>query len=251
VLGMMTAWSFATNMVDEVASLLRALGKHRYVKEADHRIHFTVDQALVDIPAFAAHAARFAERVKREPKLDLASNDPTLWRAATVDEVIAVFTAFWGAGEEFDARIDRLAEAMTDANLEIPDHEPWETEAEEPPFPELITLDWVLLPVDELDAERHKGVLEALEGTKEEFNPSAPIYQEGPTITAVELADGAPNGILVGDFLVWSEAPYAYADYVFRGASKVAKLVSAPVGVRDLEQLDEFDAEEDDEDEDG
>jgi len=107
-----------------------------------------------------------------------------------------------------------------------------------------VLLDWVLLPIDELDADRHKGVLDALEGSREEVNPSAPIYQEGPTISAVELADGAPNGVLVGEFLMWSEPPYAYADYVFRGASKVAKLVSAPVGLRDLEQLDEFEGDE-------
>ena len=240
---MMTAWSFATNMVDEVASLLRALGKHRYVKEVDHRIHFTVDRALADIPVFAAHAAKFDDRVKREPGLDLKSRDPSLWRPATVEDVIGVLTAFWGSGDAVDQRIERLAEVFDELEIEIPDHQAWDTQAEEPPFPELVLLDWVLLPVDELDTERHKGVLDALTDSKEEVNPSAPIYQEGPTISAVELADGAPNGILVGEFLIWSEAPYAYADYVFRGASKMAKLVSMPVGVKDLDTLDEFEGD--------
>jgi len=241
---MMTAWSFAANMVDEVASLLRALGKHRYVKEVDHRIHFTVDRALADIPSFAAHAAKFDDRIRREPGLELVSRDPTLWRPATIDDVIGVLTAFWGSGDAVDRRIDRLAEVLEELNIEIPEHEPWDVSPDDPPFPELVTLDWVLLPIDELDADRHKGVLDALEGSREEVNPSAPIYQEGPTISAVELADGAPNGVLVGEFLMWSEPPYAYADYVFRGASKVAKLISAPVGLRDLEQLDEFEGDE-------
>ncbi len=242
---MMTAWSFATNMVDEVASLLRALGKHRYVKEVDHRIHFTVDQALADLPAFARHAANFEQRMKREPSLDIRSRDPSLWRAATVDDVIGVLTAFWGASEEVDQRVERLAEIFEDLGFELPEHEPWETPPDEAPFPELILLDWVLLPVDELDTERHKGVLDALADSKEEITPSAPIYQEGPTISAVELAEGAPNGILLGEFLIWSEGPYAYADYVFRGASKMAKLVSAPVGVKDLDTLDEFEGDAD------
>jgi hypothetical protein len=237
---MMTAWSFSANMVDEVASLLRALGKHRYVKEVDHRIHFTVDAALADLAPFSKHAAAFAARRKREPNLELGSRDPSLWRPASVDEVIAVLTAFWGAGSEVDDRIDRLADVLEEHGFEIPEHDPWEANADDPPFPELVTLDWVLLPVDELDADRHRGVLEALEGSKDELAPSAPIYQEGPSISAVELADGAPNGVLTGEFLVWSEPPYAYADYIFRGASKIAKLISPPVGLRDLEQLDEF-----------
>jgi hypothetical protein len=45
---MMLAWSFAARTPDEVARLLRALGKHRYVHEVDHRIHWAVDQALAE-----------------------------------------------------------------------------------------------------------------------------------------------------------------------------------------------------------
>lgn len=244
---MMIAWSFAANMVDEVARLLRALGKHRYIKEVDHRVHFVVDLVLADLPAFKPHAAKFAQRVANEKDLELGSRDPSLWRQATTDDIIAVLTAFWGAGEECEARIERLAEVLEEYGFELPEHEPWEADPDEAPFPELITLDWVLLPVDELDADHHKGALEAIANSDDQANPSAPIYQEGPTISAVELADGAPNGVLVGEFLVWSEEPYAYADYVFRGASKAAKLVSDPVGLRDLDQLDEFESGDDEE----
>lgn len=239
---MMIAWSFAAHMVDEVARLLRALGKHRYIKEVDHRVHFVVDLVLEDLPAFKPHAAKFKQRVEKEKDLELKSRDPSLWRPATTDDVIAILTAFWGSGEEVDARVDRLAEVLEEYGFELPDHEPWESDPDEPPFPELLTLDWVLLPVDELDADHHKGALEAIAKSDDAPNPSAPIYQEGPTFSAVELADGAPNGVLVGDFLVWSEEPYAYADYVFRGASKAAKLISEPVGLRDLDQLDEFES---------
>jgi hypothetical protein len=98
----------------------------------------------------------------------------------------------------------------------------------------LILLDWVLLPVDELDADRHAGALSALEDCGDEISPSVPVYQEAMVLAAAELCDGAPNGVLSEDFVVWSEGPYAYADYVFRGASKAAKLVDPPVGYRDL-----------------
>ena len=42
---MMVAWSFSAKTLDELARALRALGKHRYVQEVDHRIHWMVDEA--------------------------------------------------------------------------------------------------------------------------------------------------------------------------------------------------------------
>ncbi len=233
---MMTAWSFCARLIDEVASLLRALGKHRYVKEVDHRIHWTVDVALSDLPAFASHAAKFAERRAKEKDLDVASRDPSLWRPADVEEIIHVLTAFWGPGELVEARQERLRTVFEEVGLTIDEHEAFQTNPEEPPFPELILLDWVLLPVDELDAERHRGALEALERAGEEVNASAPVHQEGPAITAVELLEAAPRGILEDELFIWSEGPYAYAEYVFRGAAKAAKLIEPPVGLRDLDE---------------
>ena len=58
--------------------------------------------------------------------------------------------------------------------------------------------------------------------------------REAAILASPELTLGAPNGVLADDFLVWSEGPYAYADYVFRGASKAARLVDPPVGYRDI-----------------
>jgi hypothetical protein len=236
---MMTAWSFAARLIDEVASLLRMLGKHRYVKEVDHRLHWTVDVAMSDQPAFAAHAARFAERRLAEKDLDVASRDPSLWRPATVEEIVTVLTAFWGPGDAVIARHDRLLQVFEETGLEVGEHEPFQSNPEEPPFPELITLDWVLLPVDELDADRHRGALEALEFSDDAVSPSTPIYQEGPAISAVELLDAAPRGVLVEDMIIWSEGPYSYADYVLRGVSKAAKLQEPPEGLRDLGGEDE------------
>ena len=148
--------------------------------------------------------------------------------------MIAALTAFWTPDEAGLRARARLLDVIEELDLDEAEHEPFASPAEEPPHPELILLDWVLLPVDELDADRHAGVLTALAESGEEINPSAPIYQEATVLSATELVLGAPNGALVADFLVWSDGPYPYADYVFRGASKMAKLVEPPVGYRDL-----------------
>ncbi len=230
----MLAWSFAARTVDEIGRLLRAAGKHRYVKEIDHRLHWTVDAALAELPPFAEPARLFAERRRREPDLEIASRDPSLWRPAAIDEVIAALTAFWTPGDLAERHRARLLEALAETGLPAPEHEPFASAPDEPPHPELVLLDWVLFPVDELDSERHKGALESMGLAGEEVSPSAPLHQEGPVLAAPELLAGAPNGVLADDFVLWSEEPYSYADYVFRGMSKAAKLVDPPVGYHDL-----------------
>jgi hypothetical protein len=237
---MMFAWSFAARTPDEIGRLVRALGRHRYLREADLRLHFLVDRALAALPeelsgaSYARHAAAFEARRRREPELDLRSRDPSLWRPASADEIIAALTTFWTPDDAGDTARERLLEGLEELDLGGDDHPPFGSPTEEPPHPELVLLDWVLLPVDELDTERHAGALAALEQSGDEIDPSAPVYQEAAVIAAAELCLGAPNGVLADDFLVWSEGPYAYADYVFRGASKAAKLVEPPEGYRDI-----------------
>lgn len=237
---MMLSWSFAVRMVDEVARLLRAMEKHRYLQEVDHRVHFTVDRALRDLPMFEKHAAAFDARVAREPGLELGSRDPSLWRKASLEEIIEVFLAFWGPGDQAAVRRERLVEAFEKAGLPIAEHEPFECDPEDPPFPELVWLDWVFLPIDQLDAERHTGAIAAIAESRVEANPSAPVYVEGPSISIVELCDGAPMGILADDFFLWAEPPVPYVDYVFRGVSRQAQLPEPPVGP---DEVDEAEAE--------
>jgi hypothetical protein len=232
---MMLAWSFAVRMIDEVARLVRCLGKHRYVKEVDHRVHWALDAALEDLPACAPHAAAFRALLASEPELQKGSRDPRLWRPASAEDVVAILTAMWGPGEATAARRERLVHLFQEEGLPMGDHRPFASDPEVPPFPELLELNWVLLAIDELDAERHAGVLAALEGSQEQFHPSQPIYQEGPAFSIVEIVDGAPLGILEDDLLIWSDGPYEYVDYVFKGVSKAAKLAEAPVGVRALD----------------
>lgn len=231
---MMLAWSFSARTPEEIARLLRALGKHRYVREVDHRIHWAVDHALAELQLFAPHAADFEARRARAPRLELGSRDPSLWREARTEEVIAVLDAFWTPDEAAERYRRRLLDALAATGLPAARHAPFTAPPDDPPHPELVLLDWVLYPVDELDADRHAGALAAMEEAEEEVHASEPIYQEGPVIAAPELCEGAHNGVLEEDFLVWSDGPYSYSDYVFRGAAKSAKLVDPPVGYRDF-----------------
>ncbi len=230
----MLAWSFSARTVDEVARLLRSAGKHRYVRASDHQLHWLVDEALRDVTEFAPHAAAFEARRRREPDLDVASRDPSLWRAATIDEIVLVLVSFWTPGASSFAHRDRLAALATEHGLATADHEPFACSPDDPPHPELVLLDWELLPVEDLDAERHQGALTAMELAGEEVSPSDPVYQEGPILALPEIVDGAPLGVLPDDFVLWSDGSYAYSDYVFRGVAKAAKLVDPPVGYNDI-----------------
>ena len=227
---MMLAWTFPARTLDEITRLVRSLGKHRYVREVDHRLHWAVDRALAHLPAFAAHADAFDARRRADPELDPSSRDPRLWRAATTDEVIAALGAFWSDDEGARGARERLLLTLIAAGLAPAEHPPFQSDPDEPPHPELVLLDWVLYPVEELDPERHAGALAALEDSGDEIDPSAPIYQEGPTIASPELVEGAAGGALVEDFMVWSDGPYHYADYVFHGVAKAARLEGPPVG---------------------
>ena len=229
---MMYAWSFEAHTPDEVIRLVRALGKHRYVQEVDLRLHWTVDAALRALPLFAEPAARFELRRQREPNLELGSRDPSLWRSASPDEIAAAIEAFWA--HDAAPLHAKLRQCLAETGLPAADHRPFEAGAELPPHPELVLLDWVLLPVDQLDAERHQGALNAMAEAQEEVDASAPVHQEGPGLAEPELVAGVSEGRLAGDFVVWSEVPYAYAEYVFRGASRAAKLSSPPTGYREL-----------------
>jgi hypothetical protein len=223
---MMLAWSFAARTVDEVAALLRALGRHRYVRECEHALHFTVIEALADDP-------RFRGRGCLVPGTDPASRDPSLWIRVDVEDAIAALARLWGGGADAEAARRRLANIVGGLDLPHQTHDPFQADPDDPPHPELVLLDWELYPICELDPERHAGAVRAMELAKEEVDVSAPVYQEAVTIALPELVFGGHNGVLLENFVIWSDGPYSYADYVFCGAARAAKLVDAPVGPRD------------------
>ena len=232
----MLAWSFSARTLDEVAALLRAMGRHRYVRETTHAIHWSVDQALGDRPPFTGRAAAFQARRAREAGLDITSRDPSLWAYADTEVVIEALAVFWTRGEGAAKATDRLRKILEEFELGVAVHPPFRADPEEPPHPELILLDWEFFPIDELDPERHEGALRALELAGEEVDVSAPVYLESVCLAYPELAQGAPQGVLPTDFLVWSDGAYSYVDYVFRGVAKAARLVDPPMGIRDFDE---------------
>lgn len=228
----MWAWSFPARNIDDVERLLRSLSRHRYLRSSEFRIHWAAEQALRDTPPFSARAVAFESQ---RGNLELDSYDPRLWSALTLDEVCLALRLFWEPTDAAARRAALLGEALTSVGVSLPHHAPFSSSAESPPHPELLLLDWELLSVDMLDSERHTGGLHAIATSEsEEYGPSEPVCQEGPTLSFVELTRGAEEGALVEDFAVWSEGPYAYANYVFMGVAKSAKLSGMPEGYRDI-----------------
>jgi hypothetical protein len=220
----MLAWAFSAKTASEVC----ALGKHRYVRESEHKLHWMIDAALAEQPSFSAAAAAYATLARTDPSLDRASYDERNWRSASVDEICAALSAFWAPGEESLPLRERLRALLTDAALPLAEHAPFEGDPESPAHPALVQLSWTLHAICDLDPERHAGAIAAMEEAGEEVDPSTPIDHEGPELGPRELLEGAPRGVLVSDFLVWADGPISYSDYVFRGASKVAKLPDPP-----------------------
>jgi hypothetical protein len=142
-LPMMLAWTFSARSLDEIERLLRALGKHRYIREVDHRLHWTIDQTLADLPAFAPHAKVFDLRRRNEKNLEPESRDPSLWRQASIEDIVTALRAFWLPGPDAERRKDKLREQIRKLGLPDMSHEPFEASDEDPPHPELIHLDWV------------------------------------------------------------------------------------------------------------
>jgi hypothetical protein len=245
----MLAWAFSCTTPDEVASLVRALGKHRYVHEVDHQVHWMVDRALAPlVPSCAAHDAKLRARAESDRDLDLSSYDPTLWRKADADDIASILKAFWAGDHAASEAATRLRALLDEVGLPQPEHDAFEGDAEYPHHPQLVQLAWTCLPVGDLDAERHAGAITAMEEAGEEVDVGAFIEQEGPDMGVEELCAGAEDGELVHEWLIWADGPYAYNDYVFRGASKLAKLQEPPEGLRDLDD-DEADEDEEEEDE--
>lgn len=231
----MYGWTFAARTVEELGRLLRAMGRHRYLSETDLRVHWSVDAALAGLDdRFGEAAVRFGSARVVEPDLDLGSRDPRLWRSVDEEQVLAALAAFWDPGERGQIARAALSLALRSADVPTGIGEPFAADPDEPPHPELVLLDWVMVSVDQLDAERHAGALGAMEDSGEEVAASEPCYVEGPTLSELELTS-IVQGVLPVDPVFWGEGPYSYLDYLFRGVARSAKLVEAPLGYRDFD----------------
>jgi hypothetical protein len=218
---------------DDLVRLVKALGQHRYVAARLHLVHvFAIDAARGDADAALRDAAAWADAVLGDESIDKASRDERLLRRASDAELVATLAAFWGERRERDDIRARLRERLAAHGCD-PDEggrAPLDEAAEDDVFPLLVDAGWELLPLAKLDAERHKGAMNAFGDAlawdvarfEEENAPEPPTYlQELPAIGAVELLAEASA---LSPFVVWSEGNETYVDYVFRGILRAAKL---------------------------
>ncbi len=221
----------------EAASrVVRALGQHRYVEGRLHLVHAFALSALDEADELA-EALAWARGVMADASIDKASRDERLFRRCTEAELARVLGAFWGTGAVRERAHARLREHLWAAEITVPDHAPFEESREDETFPVLVDAGWELRPLGKLDAERHKGVIEAFgepilfasavfEEESQTGAAAAQAYlQELPALGPVELLRGAgEDGALVAPLTVWTSGPETYHAYVLRGVARAAKL---------------------------
>jgi hypothetical protein len=225
---------------EEIERLVRSLGSHRYVAGRLLLVHAFVFDALSDQGNEEgdplALARSWAGAVLADATVDRGSRDERLWRSATEREVGAALAGFWNGDPRSDRARAKLASHLEAISAPIPAREAplFDESAEDETFPILIDAGWELLPLAALDAEKHRGAIEAF-GDRFAFEcakperaesgiPTSPPLQELPAIGAHELLHGAEHGILRAPFVLWTEGSETYHDYVMRGVLRAAKL---------------------------
>jgi hypothetical protein len=222
---------------EELLRFVRALGQHRYIASRLHLVHaFAVEAAGVTGEAGAPAASLedalgWARRALGSGALDLASKDERLYRRATDAEVCAVLSAFWGPSPE--AARTRLRERLASIDA-LPDESrlPFDESNEEDVFPVLIDAGWELIPLAQLNDERHRGAVQSFDDFEvarfEEESAIPPIVtlHELPVLGGVELlsAFDEPTGTTRAPFVLWQQGHETYLDYVLRGVLRASKL---------------------------
>jgi hypothetical protein len=214
--------------VDEALRVVRALGKHRYVAG---RMHFVHALAACDLGEESELGA-WARGVLADETIDKASRDERLLRRATEDEVCAVLGWFWDEATRGPA-CDALLERFEALGVEAQMADPFDEESEDEVFPVLVDAGFELLPLAELDAERHRGAIEAFGEhihfevacfEEREHLPPVVHLQELPVLGPSELARGAREGTLAEPLSLWLAGNETYQDYVVRGVLRAAKI---------------------------
>ena len=220
----MFGFELGTRSGAELLRFVRALGQHRYVASRLHLVHaFAVDAAASpEIEEANAWAKRV---IGSGGAIDLGSKDERLWRKATEAELGAVLGAFWGP--EPTAAQTRLRDHLTSIGVEVDAAAvPFEEAAEEDIFPVLVDAGWELLPLAQLDFERHRGAIQCFADFEvarfEEESAIPPIVtlHELPVLGPAELLGDPARAELV----LWQQGNETYLDYVLRGVLKMSKL---------------------------
>jgi hypothetical protein len=198
---------------DSALRVLRALGKHRYVAGRMHMVHALAAHDLFD----------WARDVIADDEIDKASRDERLVRRVSDEELQAVLAHHWSE-DTGAAACDGVLERLEAFGVEIVPGD----DDEEDTFPLLVDAGWELLPLAELDPERHRGAIEAF-GERIHFDvaafeeqehvPHVVHLQELPAIGASELIRG------LDPFSLWLSGNETYQDYVIRGILRAAKIV--------------------------
>src|SRR5580765_4882497 len=172
------------NDAESALRVVRALGKHRYVAGRMHMVHALAAHDLFD----------WARNAIADEEIDKTSRDERLVRQVSDEELCAVLSHFWSE-DTGAAACDGLLERLEAFGVEVVSGE----EDEEDTFPLLVDAGWELLPLAELDAERHRGAIEAFgerihydvaKFEEQEHLPPLVHLQELPAIGASELVRG-------------------------------------------------------------
>jgi hypothetical protein len=212
----------------EVARVVAALGRHRYVAGRMHLMHAFVLEAA----GAEGEAGAWARSVLADPSVDPASKDERLWRRSTEVEVAAALERFWGL--RGGAAREALSALLASAGIAPQSGGPFDETREDDIFPLLIDCGWELLPLSDLDPERHKGAIaafgepilfDAARFQEQSAYEREPYLQELPGIGGTELIVGVDaEGKLVAPFTLWTSGPELYHDYVIRGVLRAAKI---------------------------
>lgn len=225
---------------DAVPRLLRAVGAHRYVKSRALEVHAMAVLAAGPEDETLAPLVAWARTLKTDPTVDMASRDPRLMRRCTEAELGLVLRPFWRQDTQGERVRQRLRDELLEADLPVSDQTPFDEAAEEDMHPVLVDAGWELLLLQELDPERHRGVLAAFDALDEDeegetlavarfeeesFVESPTYLHELPALGSAELLRGTDgNGLLLEEFALWADGPEPYHDYLLRGILKMAKL---------------------------
>lgn len=229
----MIGFELGTRSGEELTRFVRALGQHRYVASRLHLVHAFAVEAAAEHPALG-EAAAWAKRVLgAEGVIDVASKDERLYRRATDAEVVAVLETFWSTDRSRLASArEKLGQRLTSIGA-LPSLEdaPFDEAHEEDVFPLLVDAGWELLPLTHLDAERHRGAIQAFDDFEvarfEEESAIPPIVTiyELPALGPVELLAGIDDeGRARAPFVLWHQGNETYVDYVLRGVVRAAKI---------------------------
>jgi hypothetical protein len=231
----MIAIDLGARNAGEVARIVRALGSHRYIAGRMHLVHAFAFASLEGGPFDElTGAAAWATKLLESGDVDIASKDERLWRPSTEAEIAAVLTGFWSLGGAAQHARDRLRAWLARAELPIADAPPFDPDAEEDIHPLLVDAGWELVPLADLDPERHRGAISAFGDALafdvakfEEAEAIPPIVhlQELPAIGPAELLAGVgDDGLLAEPLDLWIDGNEPYHDYVIRGVRRQARL---------------------------